>query len=272
MSTCSPRHFLPWSQTTVLTRPQQAAARPALKQPCNATESTARCFRCEHRPEEKDVQISFADYLVHLSNFLLLISYSVRDILWLRWFAVAAAFIVMPYYLAQPNILWPPVFWGGVFAAINLYQIALIYWERRPVQLNDEEQALYDMAFKSIRPRDFVSLLMVGEWKKAEPGVRLLTTGKPTDAISIAISGVLEVRKGPTVIGRLHPGQTIGLALAVTEEPSPVDAVFVTVGRFVTWPTANLRGFLDRKTDIRAALQRHVNAELAKRMQDAVLR
>ena len=31
------------------------------------------------------------DYLVHFSNVLLLVAYSVRDMLWLRWFAVAAA-------------------------------------------------------------------------------------------------------------------------------------------------------------------------------------
>ena len=216
--------------------------------------------------------ISYADYLVHLSNILLLISYSVRDILWLRWFAVAAAFIVMPYYLSQPTILWPPVAWGGVFAAINLLQIALIYWERRPVQLNAEEQALYDMAFQSIRPRDFVSLLMAGEWKDAEPGERLLTTGKQTDAIYVAISGTLEVRQADTVIGRLMPGQTVGLALAFTQDPSPVDAAFLTAGRYMKWPIADLRGFLDKKPDIRAALQRDVNTELAKRVHDAVLR
>jgi hypothetical protein len=218
------------------------------------------------------VQIPFADYLVHLSNFLLLISYSVRDILWLRWFAVAAAFIVMPYYLAQPTVLWPPVAWGGVFAAINLFQIALIYWERRPVQLSAEEQTLYDLDFASIRPRDFISLLMVGEWKDAAPGERLLTTGEPTDAICIAISGDLEIRKGPTVIGRLQPGEPVGLALAFTQEPSFVDAAFLTTGRYVKWPIANLRGFLDKKPDIRAALQQQANTELAKRVRDAVLR
>jgi hypothetical protein len=42
------------------------------------------------------------DYLAHVSNLLLLVSYSVRDMLWLRWFAVAAAIIIMPYYLWQP--------------------------------------------------------------------------------------------------------------------------------------------------------------------------
>ena len=50
-------------------------------------------------------------------------------------------------------------------------------------------------AFDPIRPRDFVSLLMLGEWKDAAPGERLLTTGEPTDVICIAISGELEVRR-----------------------------------------------------------------------------
>ena len=55
------------------------------------------------------------DYLVHFSNILLLVSYSVRNILWLRWFAVAAALTNMPYFLYQPSILWPPILWAGVF-------------------------------------------------------------------------------------------------------------------------------------------------------------
>jgi hypothetical protein len=218
------------------------------------------------------MQVPFADYLVHVANFLMLISYSVRDILWLRWFAVGAALIVMPYYLAQPTVLWPPVLWGAVFAAINLYQIALIYWERRPVQLNAEEQALYDMTFQSIRRRDFVALLMTGEWKNAGPGERLLTAGEPTSAIYIATAGDVEVRKGDTVIGQFKPGQAIGLALAVTQEPSPIDAEFLTAGRYVEWPITNLRRFIERKPDIRAALQEHVNAALARRVRDAVLR
>ena len=108
---------------------------------------------------------SIAEYLVHFSNVLMLVSYSVRDILWLRWFAVAAALTNMPYFLLQREILWPPVLWAGVFTAINVYQIARIYLERRPVVLSDDEQRLYELAFHSMRPRDFVSLLLAGEWR-----------------------------------------------------------------------------------------------------------
>src|SRR5215831_13572320 len=102
--------------------------------------------------------MSFADYLVHFSNALMLVAYSVRDILWLRWFAVAAALTNIPYFLLQPTTLWPPVVWAGVFTTINLYQIARIYMERRPVALSKDEQALYELAFRALRPREFVSL------------------------------------------------------------------------------------------------------------------
>jgi hypothetical protein len=37
------------------------------------------------------------DYLVHLPNVLMLVAYSVTDVLWLRWFAVAAALTNIPY-------------------------------------------------------------------------------------------------------------------------------------------------------------------------------
>ena len=122
------------------------------------------------------------EYLVHFSNILMLVAYSVRDILWLRWFAVAAALTNIPYFLFQGTVLWPPVLWALVFTAINLYQIARIYLERRPVVLSQDEQKLYDLGFRSLRPREFVSLSLVGEWKNAESGERVLTEGEPVSS------------------------------------------------------------------------------------------
>src|SRR6184192_2710557 len=97
------------------------------------------------------MNVHATNYLVHFSNVLMLVSYSVRDILWLRWFAVAAALTNIPYFLAQPETLWPPVVWALVFTTINLYQITRIYLERRPVALSEDEQKLYDMVFRSRR-------------------------------------------------------------------------------------------------------------------------
>jgi CRP-like cAMP-binding protein len=209
------------------------------------------------------MQIPAIDYLVHFSNILLLVSYSVRDILWLRWFAVAAALTNMPYFLLQHTVLWPPVLWALVFTAINLYQISRIYLERRPVVLSDDEQRLYELGFQSLRPREFVSLTLMGEWKTASAGERILIEGEPVSRLSVAITGRADVSKQGQRVGALKPGQLIGTALALTGAPSPVEATFSEPSRYMSWPLASLRTFVDKRPDLRVTLQGLVSRDLA---------
>jgi len=208
-----------------------------------------------------------AEYLVNFSNMLLLVSYSVRDILWLRWFAVAAALTNIPYFLSQPDVLWPPVLWGLVFTAINLYQILRIYLERRPVVFSEDEQKLYDMGFRSLRPREFVSLVLAGEWKNAAAGDQVLAEGKPVSSICVAISGTVQIRKQGKDLAAVKPGHVIGTALALTGDPSPVDATFTETARYMCWPLYNIRSFLDKRPDLRVTLQNLVNRDLAAKLE-----
>ena len=213
------------------------------------------------------MNIQAADYLVHFSNILLLVSYSVRDMLWLRWFAVAAALTNIPYFLFQGTVLWPPVLWALVFTSMNLYQIARIYLERRPVVLSEDEQKLYDLAFRSLRPREFVSLSLVGEWKSAEAGERVVTEGEPASYLCIPITGNAEVRKRGGPIGTLRPGQIIGTALALAGDPSPVEVTFTGPARYMRWSLPSLRRFLDRRPDLRVTLQGLVNRDLVGKLE-----
>ena len=208
-----------------------------------------------------------AEYLVHFSNILMLVAYSVRDILWLRWFAVGAALTNIPYFLFRPQKLSPPVVWALVFTAINLLQILRIYLERRPVTLSEDEQRLYDMGFRSLRPREFVSLMLAGEWKNGAVGDKVLTEGRPVSSICIAISGTVHVRKRDRDLLDLEPGHIIGTALALTGDPSPVDATFAKAARYMCWPLHNIRSFLDRRPDLRLTLQGLVNHDLARKLE-----
>jgi hypothetical protein len=45
------------------------------------------------------------NYFIHAANVLLLVAYTVRDILWLRLFALASSLIAMPYFALQPTPL-----------------------------------------------------------------------------------------------------------------------------------------------------------------------
>jgi CRP-like cAMP-binding protein len=213
-----------------------------------------------------------ADYLVHFSNILLLVAYSVRDMLWLRWFAVAAALTNIPYFLIQGTVLWPPVLWAVVFTAINLYQISRIYLERRPVVLSEDEQKLYDLGFRSLRPREFLSLSLVGEWKSAGAGEKVVTEGERVSCLCISISGSAEVRKRGERIGALSPGHIVGTALALSGEPSPVEVTFTEPARYMRWSLPSLRTFMDKRPDLRATLQGLVNRDLADKLERLLLR
>jgi len=216
--------------------------------------------------------IHITDYLVHFSNILMLLSYSVRDILWLRWFAVAAALTNIPYFLLQGTVLWPPVLWALVFTVINLYQIARLYLERRPVVLSDDEQKLYDLGFHALRPREFVALSLVGEWKSAKAGERVVTEGEPVSCLCISIAGNADVRKQGRRIGGLRPGHIIGTALALTGDPSPVEVTFIEPARYMRWSLPNLRNFMDKRPELRITLQGLVNRDLAGKLESLVSR
>ena len=209
------------------------------------------------------MNIQPADYLVHFSNVLLLVAYSVRDILWLRWFAVAAALTNIPYFLVQGTILWPPILWALVFTAINLYQMTRIYMERRPVVLSADEQKLYDLAFRSLRPREFVSLSLVGEWKDARAGDRIVSEGELVSDLCVPITGSADVYRQGERIGQLSPGHIIGTALALTGDPSPIAVTFTEPARYMRWSLPSLRRFMDKRPDLRVALQSLVNRDLA---------
>jgi hypothetical protein len=105
----------------------------------------------------------------------------------------------------QPTRLWPPVVWALVFTTINLYQLVRIYLERRPVTLSDDEQTLYDLAFRSLRPREFVSLVLIEEWKTAAAGDKVLMEGQAVSSICVAISGTVRVHREGRDVGVIDP-------------------------------------------------------------------
>src|SRR5438270_13270917 len=99
------------------------------------------------------------NYFIHAANVLLLVAYSVRDILWLRLFAVAASFISIPYFMLQPTPLWAPLSWSVVFAGINLVQSWRLFMERRPVKLTSEEEEIRRLVFRDLPPRKVLDVL-----------------------------------------------------------------------------------------------------------------
>jgi len=176
------------------------------------------------------------NYFIHAANVLLLVAYSVRDILWLRLFAVGASLISIPYFVLQPTKLWAPLSWSVVFAAINLLQSWRLFIERRPVKLTPDEEEIRRFVFRDLPPRKVLQVLSIGSWTTLEVGQRLTEQGKLSETVSLIVRGKVRVTRDGRVLGDLIAGDFVGSALTLSGIPAEVDAVTVEPGTsLVTW-------------------------------------
>lgn len=203
------------------------------------------------------------NYFLHAANILLLVAYSVRDILWLRLFAVASGMISIPYFVLQPSPLWVPISWTVVFAGINLFQSYRLFVERRPVQLTADEEMIRDLAFKDLPPRKVLQLLSVGSWTTISAGERLIEPGKYAEDILLLVQGAVRIARNGDVLGDLVVGNLVGSALQLTGAPAEVDAVVVEPVRAMQWKTETLERYLAGNPEVRIVFQRHMARDLA---------
>lgn len=203
-----------------------------------------------------------ANYFLHAANVLLLVAYSVRDILWLRLFAVVSALIAIPYFVLQPTPLWVPIGWSAVFAAINLFQSWRLFMERRPVKLTPEEEEVRRLVFEDLPSRKVLQVLSVGSWITAETGERMIERGKCPEGVSLIVRGTVRVARKEGVLGDLVAGNLVGSALLLSGTPSDVDAVVIEPVRALRWEVETLERYLSANPEVRIVVQRHLARDL----------
>ncbi len=207
------------------------------------------------------------NYFIHACNILMLVAYCVRDILWLRLFAVAASLIAMPYFVLQPAPLWVPLAWSGLFAAINGFQSWRLFLERRPVKLTPEEEEVRRAAFPDLSPRNALQIFAIGSWTNLAAGGRLLERGKLAEQLSLIVRGKVQVKRDEQVLGEMTAGEIVGSAMLLTGTPAEVDAVVSEPVRVLRWESGTLERFLNAHPDTRIVLQRHLARDLAGKLQ-----
>jgi hypothetical protein len=202
-------------------------------------------------------------YFLHAANILLLVAYSVRDIVWLRLLAAAASLIALPYFVLQPEPLWEPIIWSSVFAAINSFQTWRLFVERRPVKLTPEEEEIHRLVFPDLPPRKVLQILSIGAWTTVEIGERMLERGKNVEAISVIVRGKVRVARDERVFGELVAGHIVGSALLLSGVTADVDAVVVEPVRCMRWEIEPLERYLAANPETRIVLQKYLARDLA---------
>ena len=139
--------------------------------------------------------------------------------------------------------------------------------ERRPVKLTAEEEEVRRLVFKDLPPRKVLQVLSIGSWVTAQPGERMIESGKVPDAVSLIVSGKVRVTRDGHVLGVLGAGQLVGSALILSGVPADVEAVVENPVRAMRWQVGTLERYLNANPDTRTAMQRHLARDLAMKVE-----
>ncbi len=203
------------------------------------------------------------ELLIHGANILYLAAFMVRDILWLRILTVVASFCLVPYFYLRPEPLLTPIYWNLAFTALNVFWIIRILLERRPVKLNDDEQRLCELVFRTMTPREMLKILKLATWHEADANECFVPRGEPLDRLMVIFSGKACVQVDGRNVTELQPGQFIGSISYVTGETAPANVVSLEPTRYVSWSKPALKTFMDKNPDLHSALKTTLAIDLA---------
>ncbi|MBO9999912.1 MAG: hypothetical protein J7641_13080 [Cyanobacteria bacterium SID2] len=205
------------------------------------------------------------DYLVNLSSILTLISFTVRSMLVLRILAICAQLTFIPYCFLQPTPLWTPIAWNLLFMGVNIFNLIVLLLEKRSIVFNPDEQKLYDLAFKTLSPGEFIKLMTIGEFRDGVAGEKPIAMGEPISYISILIDGKAAVTANGEKLLDLNEGKLIGLESVLAGEPAQFcEMTLDTPSRYIRWSVVQLQQFLNKRPDVREKFSHIVSQDLVK--------
>jgi CRP-like cAMP-binding protein len=209
---------------------------------------------------------------LHLGNILFLGAYLVRDILWLRVITVVATLsLVMYYYCCHATPMYEAIAWNSVFILVNVVQITLLFFERCPVYLGEEELRIYRSVFKSLTPREFVKLVQKASTGRVRPGEVLLEQGAHVDNLTLLVSGLAAVEVQGRRVAEVGDLQFLGEMAFLTQQPASARVVALERCDFLAWPIDDLRRLLESHVDLDAKIQRILGADLVSKLQHKVV-
>lgn len=204
-------------------------------------------------------------YLLHAANILYFLSYAVRDILWLRVFAIVGMCLCMPYFGFREQPDWAPLGWHAVFIVVNLYRVGLLLWERKPIQLTKAEQALHAGPLGNLTPQQVRRVAQHGAWQQWEPGTELVAEGAKQHQLILLHEGQADVRSQGRSIATLHGGQFVGEMSLLTGAGASAQVVATSPVRTVAWPEEWVET-ADHDSELQVALQAALGVDLVHKL------
>ena len=206
------------------------------------------------------------EYSLHIANTLMLASYLVREMLWLRLIAVFANTIYLLYYWIEAPKLSHTMYWPVVFIAVNLVWIGILVYERKPKKFKDAEEMIYQKVFHELFPQQFARLMRRAEWKTAKEGEVLIEKGVAPTGLMLIYSGEASVELDQKWVVQLRSGQFIGEMNYLTGKPPSANVIACKDLKYVFWSRQKIDQLFHRYPLIRTKVRQTLGFDLVNKL------
>ena len=207
--------------------------------------------------------MKLANIAGHLAFGLIAFSFLVKDILWLRVVSILASlFSVFYNYVIPANPMWLAINWNIVFVVVNLYHIAVIIYEKRPIKMAPKDKELYETLFKDLSPVEYLKISKVAEWKSFKSGETIIRQNHLVTDLILIYNGTVDVVVGTKKVAELKDGQFVGEMSFLTEKSATATCIVKHDTECLVWKQPEFKELLKRNPSLYYTIQSLLSNQL----------
>jgi hypothetical protein len=200
----------------------------------------------------------------HLAFGLIAFSFLVKDILWLRAISIIASlFSVFYNYFIPIEPMWIAIGWNFVFVLVNLYHIAIIIYEKRPVHMSPKHKELYETMFNNMTPVEFLKITKIADWTYFKSGEVITQQGRPVPDLNLIYNGTVDVAVNNEKVAELKDGQFVGEMSFLTEKPATATCIIKHDSELLVWKQEQFKELLKRNPSLYFTIQSLLSAQVS---------
>jgi len=211
-----------------------------------------------------EINMNIAILAGHLAFGLIAFSFLVKDIMYLRILSIVASlFSVLYNWVIPPEPMWIPIGWNFVFVAINVWNIAIIIYEKRPVAMDEKNTELYETLFSAMTPVEYLKISKVARWVTLKSGRKIITQGKPVKELVLIYNGTVDVVVDGRKVAVLKDGQFVGEMSFLTEKSATASCIAKHDSECLIWRQSEFKDLLKRNPSLYYSMQSLLTAQIS---------
>ena len=200
----------------------------------------------------------------HLAFGLIAFSFLVKDILWLRVVSILASLFSVFYNFYIPvEPMWLAINWNIVFVLVNVYHIAVIIYEKRPIKMAPKDKELYETLFKDLSPVEYLKISKVARWETYKSGEKIIKQGAPVLDLILIYNGTVDVAVDNKAVAQLKDGQFVGEMSFLTEKPATATCMVKHDTECMIWNQESFKDLLKRNPSLYFSIQSLLSAQVS---------